>query len=74
MSNINMAHLEHPPFFKMEKKFNSHDVESVYKVKFEKTTRNGHRIKSEVTPDSGDTRIEFIIEVAEQELNAARQE
>ncbi len=69
-----MAHLDHPPFFKVMKEFDYQDVESVCKVNFEMTNHNGCRIKSEVTLDSGNHGIEFLLEVMKQKFNAAPRE
>ena len=56
-----MAHLDHEPFFSMEKSHTADDVERIYKVKYEKVTQDGRKIKSEVTPDSGEHGIEFLL-------------
>ena len=48
-----MAHLEHKLFFEMEKSYLPNNVERIYKIKYEKMTKNGQNVKSKVTPDSG---------------------
>jgi hypothetical protein len=67
-----MAHLDHEPFFSMEKSYTADNVERAYKVKYEKVTQNGRKIKSEVTPDSGKHGIEFLLAETEREFMIAK--
>ncbi len=69
-----MVHLDHPPFFEMEKEFDSQDVESAYKVKFKKTILNRRHIRSKVTHDTGNHGIKFLLKIAEKGFDIACQE
>ena len=56
----------------MEKSYLIDNVERVYKIKYEKMTLNRQKIKSEVTPDSGEYGIEFLFAETEQEFFIAK--
>ena len=56
----------------MEKSYTVDDVERIYKVKYEKVTQNGRKIKSKVTPDAVEHGIDFLLAETERKLMIAK--